>query len=366
MNSNNIAVLIPAFNEALSISKTLTTLLPQLSVGDRVVVVADNCTDETAAIARFIGNSFSKFEVNVLERHDLERTGKGYALDYGLKFLQPNPPSAVVVIDADCIVHPQTVQQLAQAALDYERPIQGKYLQVQPANPNPKDAISALAILVKNFVRLQGLTNLGLPCLLYGTGMAFPWSVIESASLANGNIVEDMQLAIDLAIAGHPPLFCPEAKVTGILPQENQVIKAQRTRWEHGHLQTLVTQVPRLLKAGISQRRWDLIILAMDLGVPPLSLLVIAWGASTVTAILFWLAGGAWLPILVLSLAGIMLVTSIVGSWFKFGRENIPGSVLLTIPVYILWKIPIYLAFLIKPQTKWIKTKRDKLAQARP
>ena len=56
---------------------------------------------------------------------------------------------------------------------------------------------------MKNFVRLKGLANLDLPCLLYGTGMAFPWSVISTVFLANGNIVEDMQLAIDLAIAGY-------------------------------------------------------------------------------------------------------------------------------------------------------------------
>ena len=77
------------------------------------------------------------------------------------------------------------------------------------------------------------------------------------------------RLAINLAIAGHPPLYCPTAKVTGILPQEQQAVKTQRTRWEHGHLQTLITQVPRLLKAAIIQRRFDLLVLAFDLGVPP-------------------------------------------------------------------------------------------------
>jgi len=357
MNPNKIAILIPAHNEALTIERTLTSLLPQLTPEDRVIVVADNCTDDTAAIAR-------EFDITVLERTDPDKLGKGYALDYGIQFLKSDAPSAVVLIDADCIVHANTVQQLAKSALDSGRPVQATYLQDRPSNPSPKDTISALAILVKNFVRLQGLANLNLPCLLYGTGMAFPWSVISRASLANGNIVEDMQLAIDLAIAGYPPLYCPEAKVTGILPQEQQASKTQRTRWEHGHLQTLITEVPRLLKAAIAQKRGGLLILALDLGVPPLSLLVMAWGVTTVLAILLGIIGSLWLPTIVLAVTGLLIFTSIVGSWAKFGGD-IPGSVLLTIPLYILWKIPLYIAFLLKPQTEWIKTKRDKLSQIR-
>ena len=358
MRSSKIAVLIPAHNEALTIAKTLTTLMPQLTPTDRVVVVADNCTDRTAAIAR-------QFDVTVLEREDSTRLGKGYALDYGIQFLKSDAPSVVVLIDADCIVHSETVQQLAEVALNSGRPVQATYLQDCPPNPTPKDTISALAILVKNFVRLKGLANLNLPCLLYGTGMAFPWSVISSISLANENIVEDMQLAIDLAIAGYPPLYCPEAKVTGILPQEQQAIKTQRTRWEHGHLQTLMTQVPRLFKAAITQRRFELLVLALDLGVPPLSLLVMFWCAAMVMALLLWIMSGAWISALVLSIAGLLIATSIVGSWIKFGRGIIPGSVLLTIPIYVLWKIPMYIAFLFKPQKQWIKTKRDKLSQAK-
>ena len=365
MNYNQVTVLIPAHNEALNIGKTLTTLLSQLTPRDRIVVVADNCTDETAEIARFIGDNFEKCDVTVLERKDPERLGKGYALDYGLKFLKSDSPSVVVLIDADCIVHSGSLQRLAEVALTSGRPVQATYLQDQPLNPTPKDAISALAILVKNFVRLQGLARLGLPCFLYGTGMAFPWSVISTASLANGNLVEDMQLAIDLAIAGYPPIYCAEAKVTATLPQQQKAIKTQRTRWEQGHLQTLVSQVPRLLKAAISQKRIELLALALDLGVPPLSLLVMLWGVTTAIALLLGILAGAWMPTIVLAITGLLIFTSIVGAWAKFGRKTIPGSVLLAIPVYILWKIPLYIAFIVRPQKKWVRTERDRFCQAK-
>ena len=352
MNNKQVTVLIPAHNEASGIGQTLTTLLPQLTPQDRIVVVADNCTDKTAEIAR-------KFAVTVLERQDSKRLGKGYALDYGLRFLEADPPSVVVLVDADCIVHSGTIDRLAQVALTSGRPVQATYLQAQPANPTPKDAVSALAILVKNLVRQQGLARLGLPCLLYGTGMAFPWSVISIAPLASSNLVEDMQLAIDLALAGHPPIFCPEAKVTGILPQQEQAAKTQRTRWEHGHLQTLVNQVPRLLKASIRQGRFELFTLALELGVPPLSLLVMLWGVAMGGALLAGILGATWIPALILALAGLLIFISIVGAWAKFGRSHIPGLVLLTIPFYLLWKIPLYFAFLVRPQKKWIRTQRD-------
>ena len=229
----------------------------------------------------------------------------------------------------------------------------------QPQNPSPKDAVSSLAFLVKNLVRTTGLERLGFPCLLGGTGMAFPWSVIREAPLASGNIVEDMQLGLDLAIAGHPPLFCSQARVTGVLPQQHQAAKSQRTRWEHGHLQTLVKQVPLLVKESVVQRRFDLLAIALELSVPPLSLLVILWLAALGCAVLAASLGLALTPAILLAAEGLLILVSIVGAWAKFGRADLPLSTLLAVPFYVLWKIPLYVAFLVRPQTKWIRTERD-------
>ncbi|MBE9125764.1 MULTISPECIES: glycosyltransferase family 2 protein [unclassified Coleofasciculus] len=346
------AVLVPAHNEESGISATLQTLVPQLTERDRLIVIADNCTDRTAEIARTFG-------ATAIERQDLERRGKGYALDYGLQFIEADPPDVVVVVDADCIVHQETIEQITRVTAALGQPVQATYLMAQPANPSPKDSVSALAFMVKNLVRLRGLARLGLPCLLTGTGMAFPWSVIREAPLASGNIVEDMQLGLDLAIAGYTTVFCSEAKVTGLLPQQQQVAKGQRTRWEHGHLQTLLTQVPQLLKASLSQKRFDLFALALDMCVPPLSLLVMLWLAATGLALLAGALGATWIPGVLLGIEGLLLLLSIVTAWAKFGRADLPVQALLAVPFYILWKIPLYLAFLVRPQTKWIRTQRD-------
>ncbi len=350
-NRPSIAILVPAHNEADGISATLDTLIPQLQPQDQLIVIADNCSDETAAIAR-------QFGVTVIERQDSERRGKGYALDYALKVLEVNPPEVVINVDADCIVHQGTIDKIARLAAATKRPVQSTYLMVQPTNPNPKDRISALAVKVKNLVRPIGLQRLDLPCLLMGSGMAFPWSVIRTASLANSKTVDDMQLGLDLAIAGYPPIYCQDAQVTGRL-MEKQAAKSQRSRWEHGHIETLFNQVPQLIKASVTQRRFDLLAIALDLCIPPLSLLVIIWTLTTLGSLLAGILAGIWIPGILLAIEGVILAISIFGAWANFGRDDVSGRTLLTIPFYILSKITLYLAFLVKPQTKWIRTERD-------
>jgi len=347
-----IAVLIPAHNEAAGIGETLATLVPQLGKKKRAIVVADNCDDDTASVAREYG-------VTVLERENKQQRGKGYALDFGLHYLAQDPPDVVVMVDADCEVKPGAIASISQIAARQQRPVQALYLMEQPANPSPKDSVSALAFLVKNLVRPLGLTRLGFPCLLTGTGMAFPWSAISEISLASGNIVEDMQLGLDLAVAGYSPLFCASALVMGRLPQQESAAKSQRTRWEHGHLQTLLNRVPWLLGEGLKQRRLDLVAIALELAVPPLSLLVLLWLAVAVVCVILGWAFSLWLPGRVVAILGAAMAIAIIFSWAKFGRETISKEQLLSIPGYILWKLPLYFGFIRKRQQEWVRTERD-------
>ncbi len=348
----NYRLIIPAHNEASCLGKTLESLIPQVSHPEQILVIADNCTDNTAAIAR-------QFGVTVRERFNTEKRGKGYALAYGLEELESNPPEVVIFFDADCLVGDNAVSELTQKAIATGRPIQALYLMAKPENPTPKDTISAFAFLVKNWVRPLGLATLGLPCLLTGTGMAFPWGVINQVSLDHGNIVEDMQLGLDVALKGYPPLFLPTAKVIGILPQKEQISTQQRQRWEHGHLQTIITQVPALIKEGIRQLSFPLLGLALELSVPPLSLLVMFWGLTLILALGGGLMLGIWLPTLVLILAGFLMFIAIITAWAKFARQEIPLKSLMLIPVYLLSKITIYFNFLGKRESQWIKTERD-------
>lgn len=346
------AILMPAHNEALGIAPVLAALTPQLQPQDRLIVIADNCTDNTASIARDLG-------ATVIERSDTERRGKGYALDYGMQFLATDPPDVVLIIDADCEVQADTLDKITQQVLVTGRPVQALYLMEQPPQPTPKDAVSALAFLVKNWVRPQGETWLGIPCPLAGTGMAFPWTILQQVKLASGNLVEDMQLGIDLAIAGHAPLFYNDTQVIGKLPQQQDAATSQRTRWEHGHLQTMRTQVPTLLKAALMQKRFDLFGMALDLCIPPLSLLVMIWLFLAGLTVIAGTVGASWHSAYLVGLEGILLFLAIFSGWLKFGRRMLPPQTLLAIPLYVLWKIPLYFAFLVRPQTRWVRTERD-------
>lgn len=348
----NLAVLIPAHNEAAVLAQTLDAIPAPFKAAGQVLVVADNCTDETADIARAGG-------ATTIEREDTSQRGKGYALEFGLRHLAADPPEVVVIVDADCIAEPGAIAHIARRALETNRPVQSLYLLDPPNPPTPRSRISALAFLVKNFVRPLGLVRLGWPCLLQGTGMAFPWQMLAGASIVGDCLVEDMQMGVDLTLAGTPPLFCPEAKVTSLLPQQDAAAKSQRTRWEHGHLQTILRWVPSLLGKAIAQRRFDVAALALELSVPPLALLVLmlllALGASI--GVGYWL--GLWLPAYWFGIEGIAVVLALGSAWFCFGREIMPPRSLPSIPLYILWKLPLYVAFAIRPQKEWVRTQRD-------
>jgi cellulose synthase/poly-beta-1,6-N-acetylglucosamine synthase-like glycosyltransferase len=346
------AVLLPAHNEAIGLAATLATISPQLQPDDRLVVVADNCTDETAAIARRAG-------AEVIERQDSEHRGKGYALDFGLRYLAQQPPAVVILVDADCRVAPGSLGQLTAQVMRTQCPAQAINMLAPPAQATPRDAISALAFTLKNFVRPLGLYGLGQPCLI-SMGVAIPWPQFQQLTLASGNLVEDMQMGIDLALNGSPAQFCPRALVTGLLPQSDTAALSQRTRWEQGHLQTLKQQVPRLLAAAWRQHRIDLLSLALELSVPPLTVLVLLLLASLGLSALAWSLGLAtWWPFALLAVAGVILLVTVLGAWYQFCRALIPAQFLLGIPLYIVWKLPLYFKFLIKPQTQWIRTERD-------
>lgn len=345
-------ILVPAHNEAENIQSTIDALLAQVSQAHQIVVIADNCTDQTAAIAHSCG-------VSVLERNDASYRGKGYALDFAMQRFQAHPPDVVIIIDADCRVTPGTVGRLAQKALQQQCPIQATYLMEVGEEGGMTDRISTFAIKVRNLVRSVGITQLGYPCILAGSGMAFPWDILQQVSLAGSKCVDDMQLTIDLAIAGHSPTYTTAGRVTGRLMQ-NQAAQSQRSRWEHGHLEVILTQVPKLIWEGWRQKRFDLVMLALDLSVPPLSLLVLLWLFTFSLSGLFWGLGlASWLPLMVLALAGSLLSLALGAAWVKVGQQDLPISTLLSIPVYLLWKLPIYFKFFVQPQTRWLKTERD-------
>jgi len=347
-----ICVLVPAHNEASGIVETLSHIRQQLSQGDRLLVVADNCTDLTARIAAETG-------AEVIVRTEPERRGKGYALDFGVRHLETAPPEVVIIVDADCQVEMGAIDRLASVCAETARPVQALYLMQVSPGAGLRMKIAEFAWVVKNQVRPLGYHRLGLPCQLMGTGMAFPWALLHQARLANANIVEDMKLGIDLAVEGFPAIFCPEAKVSSFFPDGKNAEATQRTRWEHGHLSMILQEFPRLLAKAVAKGDIRLLALALDLAVPPLALLVILLSVVFAVALAGMGMGLSTWPFLLASIAFGLLMTAILLAWHGWGRQVISFVDLLTAPFYVLAKIPLYLKFWTRRQKAWVRTDRD-------
>jgi len=353
VNPVSYAVIIPAHNEEIVLPQTLSALLGQLKDPEKVLVVADNCTDQTAMLAKTFG-------VMVVERFDQQLKGKGYALDFGIKYLQQSQlPEVVFVLDADCELVKGNFDTIACKVKELQRPIQVTYLCSPKDSDDMRLQIASLAMLFKNYIRPLGLKMMNRSCLLGGTGMAFPHDIVNQLNFATGNIVEDTQLSLECLRIGRGPYFYENAIVESNFPVRRKAEKTQRTRWEHGHLNTIVSEVPSLVIDALKGRNADLLFLAFEIGVPPLSLLVIIQTIMSLIFICVSVVAGMVSMMIISCLPIVVLAGTVLLGWIVFGRNILPLKYIVIIPWYIVRKIPLYVKFLIRPETKWIRTSRD-------
>ena len=347
----SIAILVPAHNEEDGIAQTLATLVPQLAAGDRVLVVADNCADATAERARAAG-------AQVVERFHATERGKGFALAFGVDHLRADPPAAVLIVDADCELAPGSLELLAAELQRMQRPVQALYLMTAPADARLARRLAQFAWRVRNWARPAGWHRLGLPCQLMGTGMAFSWDMLRDAPLANASIVEDMKLGIELAKSGRAPVFCERALVTSAFPDSAVASTTQRTRWEHGHLEMILREVPPMLARAVARGDRRLLGLALDLAVPPLALLAGLLALDAGLALGAWGCGAGIAPVVAAgALLGAFLL-AVLTAWSARGRDLVRFTELLSVPWYIAAKLPVYLRFIVRRQRAWVRTDR--------
>ena len=347
-----VAILVPAHNESVHVLPTLRCLQGQLQPGDRLLVIADNCSDDTAAQARAAG-------AEVLERQHASLRGKGYALAFGVDALRDAAPDVVVVVDADCTVSAGGIQALAQRCMQTQCPVQMLDLMVAPQGAGLRTRMMEFAWLVKNQVRPLGSFRLGRACHLMGTGMALPWDLAASAHLASGHIAEDMKLGVDMAIAGRPAQFLAQVQITSTFPLDAAVARTQKTRWEHGHLQTLREELPRLLAAFVHHPRAATLVLAMDLVIPPLALYFLCVAISLPVLAIgsyfnAWLQPALWIAMV----SAAALFVAITLAWLRHARHLLSLRELLTVPLYAAWKLPVYVAYFLKRKSGWTRTDR--------
>lgn len=343
-------VVMPAHDEAAIIGETLTRLRSEVDGQTRILVVADNCGDDTAQIARSAG-------AEVIVRTDARRRGKGFALAFARDHLAADPPDCVVILDADCAVDRESLKRIASLAYGTGRPVQSVNLLRPDLAADPMVQVSNFAFLVKNLVRQTGLARLAGRVHLTGTGMGFPWPLFASAPLATNDIVEDLGLGLDMSTAGRPPLFAPDAFVWSGASNAGGTLK-QRARWEGGFISTSMRRSLPLMADAVRKADPRLFWSGLSLSIPPLTLLVLANLVAGGAALALVLLGASPLPLIAQSAVGVLAAGGIVAAWRKVGRPYLSAAAAAKLPLYLLWKLPLYLGLLKGSPKTWLRAGR--------
>jgi len=348
----DLVVIVPAHDEEPGIGETLASLAAceYPAAHRRTIVIADNCSDGTAARAR-------EFGVEVWERTDPDNRGKGHALAWALErlFAEAQPPDAVVMVDADCTVSANLLAACARHLADGAEAIQVDYVAGNPED-SPTAALRFAGFALADTVRFLGKERLGLSCGLVGTGMAFPRRVLEEVPWTVTGLMEDGEYHMRLVLEGTRTRFVPEAWVSQPVPTSMRASSEQQARWEKGKLDMIRAWTPRLLGSGIARQDPVRIHAGLECLVPPQS--VLALGGL----------GGALLGaalrrprLLALSLLTLGGQTAFVLGGLRLVRA--PASVyraLLTAPVLIASKLALYLRLARgRGPSGWVRTERE-------
>lgn len=282
-----IVVLVPAHDEARLITRCLGSLFDQdyPDGSYQVVVIADNCTDNTAQLARDFGS-------RVLERSDSTARGKGHALRWAMNLLLRDETDldAIVVVDADSVADRAMLAALADALVHGAEVAQADYGALVDGEDD-RAQLRAAAFLLFHRVRFTGKAQLHLPCNLVGNGMLFSRHVLEQHPWSAFSEVEDLEYTIHLRLAGVRPTFVPAAGLVAPVVSAGPGAQIQRRRWEGGRLRLTRQELPLVLRRITSGRRLELWDLAADLAVPPLGVLAAGAVGGSSLAFVLRLAG---------------------------------------------------------------------------
>lgn len=264
-----LVALVPAHDERAMIAAAVQSLLACDYEPDRreVVVIADNCSDDTAALARAEG-------ATVWERHDVERAGKGQAVAWGVARLARERPQveAVVMMDADCTADPRLLAVLVARLRGGADAVQGAYMASNP-DASTTAALRFAGYALMNLVRPAGKEALGLSCGLLGSGMAFTVRTLATVSWSSFSVTEDKEQHLRLLEQGLRVRFAAEAIVRSPMPVSQDRGDTQQVRWETGNVKLARRWVPRLLRQGVRDGDVQALHAAWELVVPPLSLI---------------------------------------------------------------------------------------------
>lgn len=349
------AILIPAHNEI----PVLGTLLESLAALDypsdnyAIYVVADNCTDTTAELARASGR------VNVYERFDQEKRGKGFALSWVWQQLAADQLfyDAYIVLDADSVVEPTFLQAMNRGLAQGAQALQAQNNVLNVAD-SPSTALRWLALTLMNHVRPLGRNGLRCSSTLTGNGMCLSRALLDRYPWQAFSLSEDYQYYLGLVQHGEKVLYIPDAVVRSEMPVTFAQMRTQDIRWEASQGTTSAWRTAwRLLQTGVRHHDLTRLEAVAELLTPSLSSLLVWCVLTFVGSILLWS-----LPAVLFSLFLIGGVIGYISTAFALLRP--PRTVflaLLSAPGFVLWKLWVLLVLRRskKYTGAWVRTMRN-------
>ncbi len=354
--SRSFAVLVPAHNEGTSITGTIRSLLDVDYPSDAfdVVVIADNCTDDTASVAEREG-------ARVLTRDVPGLRGKGHALGWCFEQLKGRGYEAFAVVDADSTVSRNLLSQFNTCLQEGAEAIQCND-QVKPQRGSWSSEAIRMGFALYNFVRPSGRSVFGFSSGLRGNGMCFsagllqrvPWSAISRA--------EDLEYSLQLALRGVRVVFAPDATVLATMTRDPKLAESQRARWEGGRLPLIRQFALPLLAAALRRRSLMVLDVLVDLVTPALVNLMVVALIGFMVAIAQWWFGDRSMRIVAL-LWGVVVAFGVLHAAVGLRAAKSDTTLMSLagiVPRYALWKIRLYGKLILRGDTgEWKRTARE-------
>ena len=322
-----------------------------------IYIIADNCTDQTAEVARREG-------VNVFERFSTLR-GKGFALEWmfnELNKMEDKQYDAICLFDADNVVSSNFLLEMNAKLKQGHRSIQG-YLDTKNPNDSWVTACYATAYWSMNRMWQLARYNLGLSNALGGTGLCLEYSLIREYGWGATCLTEDLEFTMKLLQNGIKTAWAHDCKVYDEKPVYFSQTWRQRTRWLQGHWDVALRYMIPLIKKGIRERKWYPIDAAIYLFQPFLIMTMLVNMLITAVAVLFpepiyaspitsMMPGWFWVLFGVLGYSYPML-----GLYLE-GAPKEAYYYYITYPIYGLTWFPVTIVGLFKHgnQTEWAHT----------
>jgi cellulose synthase/poly-beta-1,6-N-acetylglucosamine synthase-like glycosyltransferase len=314
-----------------------------------VYVVADNCADRTAEVARAGG-------AVVYERQDDQRVGKGYALQWLLRRIweRGEPHDAVVILDADSVVSSNFLRVMDVHLAHGEQTIQAYYA-VRDPERSWSVSLRSVALAAIHYLRPLGRMALGGSTGLKGNGMVFAADVLRRHPWP-ASLTEDIEYHMTLILDGERVTFAPDAVVWAEMPATLATARTQNARWERGRLEMLRRYVPHLMREAWTRRSFLLLDAAVEQLIPPLAILATASVLCLSAAALAHSSLGVALGMALIAGQAIYILAGL--KMAQVSRKVYQS--LLYAPIFILWKIWLYTRVLIRPKRiEWVRTARN-------